>query len=58
MQPKQNTPRENRAMAKCLSVHRELRYHPMARNLLLGLEVVEEDRSLLRLLTPILNDNA
>jgi hypothetical protein len=37
----------------------ELHTHSLRRNnLLLGLEVVEEDRALLGLLTPILDDNA
>lgn len=50
--------RKDSAMTKYLSTASQLQYdHPIL-PLLFGLEVVEKDRSLLRLLTPILDDNA
>jgi hypothetical protein len=44
-----------RAIANCLSTTRIISRRA---NLLLGLEVVEEDGALLRLLSPVLDDNA
>jgi hypothetical protein len=44
-------------MAKYLSAGSKLLKDQPILSLLLGLEVVEKDRSLLRLLTPVLDDN-
>jgi hypothetical protein len=49
--------RKASTMAKSLVHPNQLRCIPIL-HLLLGLEVVEKDRSLLRLLTPVLDDNA
>ena len=45
-------------MAKYLSTGSKLHCDPPILSLLLGLEVVEKDGSLLRFLTPVLDDNA
>lgn len=51
--------KENPSMVECLPIEKLTPYRPFfVVTLLLGIEVVEEDRSLLRLLTPILDDNA
>jgi hypothetical protein len=49
--------RKDSAMTKYLSTASQLQYNHPILPLLFGLEVVEKDRSLLRLLTPILDDN-